>query len=111
MEQFDVTSSILTSEVFFVLAKQNLHFSFLTRIFHNFLILIVNKKRLTRNVLMIIQVKVKRWEDGVEKDAIGGLTADFGSVLPAHAKDGQRFSAAYADPLNGCSLSSSNVGF
>lgn len=71
----------------------------------------MNKIPLTRNVLIFIQVKVKRWEDGVEKEAIGGLTADFGSVLPTHAKEGHRFSAAYADPLNGCSLSSSNVGF
>ncbi|XP_042040299.1 signal peptide peptidase-like 3 [Salvia splendens] len=54
-------------------------------------------------------VKVKRWVDGVEKEAIGGLTADFGSVLPAHAEEGHRFSAVFADPLNGCSLSSSNV--
>ncbi|KAG6385102.1 hypothetical protein SASPL_153928 [Salvia splendens] len=53
-------------------------------------------------------VKVKRWVDGVEKEAIGGLTADFGSVLPAHAEEGHRFSAVFADPLNGCSLSSSN---
>ncbi|XP_047964992.1 signal peptide peptidase-like 3 [Salvia hispanica] len=54
-------------------------------------------------------VKVKRWVDGVEKEAIGGLTADFGSVLPAHAEEGHRFLAVFADPLNGCSLSSSNV--
>ncbi|KAH6795489.1 hypothetical protein C2S51_036475 [Perilla frutescens var. frutescens] len=54
-------------------------------------------------------VKIKMWVNGVEKEPIGGLTADFGSLLPAHAEEGHRFPAAFADPLNGCSLSSSNL--
>ncbi|KAK4387965.1 Signal peptide peptidase-like 3 [Sesamum angolense] len=33
-------------------------------------------------------VKVKRWVNGLEKKPIGGLTADFGSLLPADAKQG-----------------------
>lgn len=45
----------------------------------------------------------------MEKEPIGGLTADFGSVLPANAEEAHRLSAAFADPLNGCTLSSSNV--
>ncbi|KAL6571206.1 Signal peptide peptidase-like 3 [Orobanche hederae] len=51
-------------------------------------------------------VKVKRWVNGVEKEAIGGLTADFGSTLPAHAKQGHRFPAMFSEHLNGCSFSS-----
>ncbi|KAK6145751.1 hypothetical protein DH2020_019620 [Rehmannia glutinosa] len=48
-------------------------------------------------------VKVKRWVNGVEMEPIGGLTADFGSTLPAHAKQGHRFPAAFSEPLTGCS--------
>ncbi|KAL6503606.1 Signal peptide peptidase-like 3 [Orobanche gracilis] len=51
-------------------------------------------------------VKVKRWVNGVEKEPIGGLTADFGSTLPAHAKQGHRFPAMFSEQLNGCSISS-----
>ncbi|KAI3459719.1 hypothetical protein Pfo_016382 [Paulownia fortunei] len=54
-------------------------------------------------------VKVKRWVNGVEKESIGGLTADFGSILPAHAKQGHRFPAMFSEPLNGCSSSSSKL--
>ncbi|KAL8506576.1 hypothetical protein ACS0TY_017462 [Phlomoides rotata] len=54
-------------------------------------------------------VKVKRWVNGVEKETIGGLSADFGYILPSRAEEGQRLSATYSDPLNGCSLSSSKL--
>ncbi|GER40812.1 signal peptide peptidase-like [Striga asiatica] len=54
-------------------------------------------------------VKVKRWINGVEKEAIGGLTADFGSILPADAKKGHRLPALFSEPLNGCSSSSSRL--
>ncbi|KAK4421563.1 Signal peptide peptidase-like 3 [Sesamum alatum] len=54
-------------------------------------------------------VKVKRWVNGLEKKPIGGLTADFGSILPADAKQGHRFPATFSKPLNSCSLSSSKL--
>ncbi|KAK6118586.1 hypothetical protein DH2020_047672 [Rehmannia glutinosa] len=54
-------------------------------------------------------VKVKRWVNGVEMEPIGGLTADFGSTLPAHAKQGHRFPAAFSEPLTGCSSPSSKL--
>ncbi|CAA0819893.1 Signal peptide peptidase-like 3 [Striga hermonthica] len=54
-------------------------------------------------------VKVKRWINGIEKEAIGGLTADFGSILPADAKKGHRLPALFSEPLNGCSSSSSRL--
>ncbi|KAL0432973.1 UNVERIFIED_CONTAM: Signal peptide peptidase-like 3 [Sesamum latifolium] len=54
-------------------------------------------------------VKVKRWVNGLEKKPIGGLTADFGSILPADAKQGHRFPVTFSKPLNSCSLSSSKL--
>ncbi|KAL0368625.1 UNVERIFIED_CONTAM: Signal peptide peptidase-like 3 [Sesamum calycinum] len=51
-------------------------------------------------------VKVKRWVNGLEKKPIGGLTADFGSLLPADAKQGHRFPVTFSKPLNSCSPSS-----
>ncbi|KAL0366701.1 UNVERIFIED_CONTAM: Signal peptide peptidase-like 3 [Sesamum radiatum] len=54
-------------------------------------------------------VKVKRWVNGLEKKPIGGLTADFGSMLPADAKQGHRFPVTFSKPLNSCSLSSSKL--
>ena len=102
----------LTVEEQFSDANSNLHISFLAMFCLNFLIMMLKRKPFIQYVLIsffAFQVKVKRWVDGVEKEAIGGLTADFGSVLPAHAEEGHRFLAVFADPLNGCSLSSSNV--
>lgn len=61
--------------------------------------------------LFCFQVKVQRWVDGVEKEAIGGLTADFGSMLPADAKEGHRYPATFSEPLTSCSPSSSKVIF
>ncbi|GFQ04764.1 hypothetical protein PHJA_002620400 [Phtheirospermum japonicum] len=34
---------------------------------------------------LFLQAKVKIWVNGDEKKSIGALTADFGSILPAHA--------------------------
>ncbi|EYU32730.1 hypothetical protein ABFS82_14G040000 [Erythranthe guttata] len=54
-------------------------------------------------------VKINRWVDGVEKEPIGGLTADFGAILPALAKQGNRLPATFSAPLDSCSLSTTKL--
>ncbi|KAL3619923.1 Signal peptide peptidase-like 3 [Castilleja foliolosa] len=53
--------------------------------------------------------KVKVWVNGDEKESIGALTADFGSILPAHDKQAHRFPATISEPLTGCSSNSSKL--
>ncbi|KAK4489124.1 hypothetical protein RD792_004918 [Penstemon davidsonii] len=54
-------------------------------------------------------VIVKSWANGAEKDPLGGSSAAFGSILPAHLEQGHRFPATFSEPLNGCSPSSSKL--
>ncbi|KAJ8774335.1 hypothetical protein K2173_011584 [Erythroxylum novogranatense] len=54
-------------------------------------------------------VKVKTWVDGVEEDALTGLIAKFGALLPTVAKDGAKLSAAVTNPINCCAKSSTKI--
>ncbi|KAJ8755401.1 hypothetical protein K2173_019199 [Erythroxylum novogranatense] len=54
-------------------------------------------------------VKVQTWVNGVEGDTITGVTARFGALLPAVAKDGVILSAVFTNPLNCCSNSSTKI--
>ncbi|THG07611.1 signal peptide peptidase-like 3 [Camellia sinensis] len=59
------------------------------------------------NLLRLVKVKIL--VNGVEGDVLGGLTARFGGNLPTHAEDSIKLPAVFANPLNGCSSSSSKV--
>ncbi|KAG8375978.1 hypothetical protein BUALT_Bualt09G0015300 [Buddleja alternifolia] len=54
-------------------------------------------------------VKLNMWANGIQKKTIDGLSAEFGSILPAHAKQGHRYPATYTEPLNSCTSSSSKL--
>lgn len=54
-------------------------------------------------------VMVKRWVNGAEEESLIGLSASFGSLLPPNIKDARRLSVVFANPLNCCSPSSSNL--
>ncbi|GMP78256.1 hypothetical protein CsSME_00034261 [Camellia sinensis var. sinensis] len=59
------------------------------------------------NLLRLVKVKIL--VNGVEGDVLGGLTARFGGNLPTHAEDSIKLPAVFANPLNGCSSSSSKI--
>lgn len=59
--------------------------------------------------LFFVQVKVKKWVNGDEKEPLFGLNAAFGSILPEELKQAQRLPANYLEPTTGCSPSSFKV--
>lgn len=62
------------------------------------------------NALLITQVKILNWVDGVESDDFfTGLTAQFGAALPSDADQGVRSPVAFVRPLDSCSNLSSRV--
>ena len=62
------------------------------------------------NPLLITQVKILNWVDGVESnDFLTGLTAQFGESLPSDAGQGVRSPVAFVRPLDSCSNLSSRV--
>ncbi|WCJ41493.1 SIGNAL PEPTIDE PEPTIDASE-LIKE 3 [Euphorbia peplus] len=54
-------------------------------------------------------VKVQNWMNGDEGDTFGGLSARFGSILPADAEEGVRLPAVISNPLSCCSKSSTKL--
>lgn len=55
------------------------------------------------------QVKVKTWVNGHEGKTLGGLSARFGTLLPAEAEQSKRLPAILSNPQNGCANSSVQV--
>ncbi|KAK6914396.1 Peptidase A22B, signal peptide peptidase, partial [Dillenia turbinata] len=55
------------------------------------------------------KVKVKNWVNGVEHKTLGGLSARFGTLLPAEVNEARKFSAVVSDPSNCCSNLSSKL--
>ncbi|XP_010525681.1 PREDICTED: signal peptide peptidase-like 3 isoform X2 [Tarenaya hassleriana] len=47
-------------------------------------------------------VKVLNWVDGVKRDFLTGLTANFGAQLPSHAEESIKSPAAFTDPSDSC---------
>ncbi|KAG5231935.1 signal peptide peptidase [Salix suchowensis] len=54
-------------------------------------------------------VKVKNWVNGAGGETLTGITARFGALLPKEEKNGVRLTAAFSNPLNSCSPSSSKL--
>lgn len=54
-------------------------------------------------------MKVKTWVDGAEGKTLGGLSARFGTLLPAEAEQSRTLSAVFPNPENGCTNSSVEV--
>ncbi|XP_073012986.1 signal peptide peptidase-like 2 [Typha latifolia] len=54
-------------------------------------------------------VKIKSWVNGTKGSSIVGLSARFGTTLPANASEAQRSFAVLTDPLNCCTHSSSKL--
>jgi signal peptide peptidase-like protein 2B len=50
----------------------------------------------------IVQVKVMYWVDGNEMNALTGITARFGGVLPVTASVTQKQPAVVPSPRTGC---------
>ncbi|XP_026418595.1 signal peptide peptidase-like 2 isoform X1 [Papaver somniferum] len=54
-------------------------------------------------------VKLMMWVNDTKVESVVGLGAAFGALLPAHAENALRYPAAFANPLNCCSSSTSNL--
>ncbi|PIA25739.1 hypothetical protein AQUCO_10800023v1 [Aquilegia coerulea] len=54
-------------------------------------------------------VKVKNWADGVEGETIVGLSARFGSILPADLDKALKLPTVLTNPNNSCTKSSSEL--
>ncbi|XP_065865703.1 signal peptide peptidase-like 2 [Euphorbia lathyris] len=54
-------------------------------------------------------VKIQTWINGGEGDTFGGLSARFGSILPAEAEKGLKLPAVFSNPSSCCSKSSSKL--
>ncbi|XP_078434233.1 signal peptide peptidase-like 2 [Wolffia australiana] len=54
-------------------------------------------------------VKVMNWVDGVEGQTVFGLSAKFGGLLPVNVKESLRLPAVLANPISGCTNSSSKL--
>ncbi|RZC67778.1 hypothetical protein C5167_011469 [Papaver somniferum] len=54
-------------------------------------------------------VKLMMWVNSTKVESVVGLSAAFGALLPRHAENALRYPAAFANPSNCCSSSTSNL--
>ncbi|RZC47220.1 hypothetical protein C5167_040162 [Papaver somniferum] len=68
---------------------------------------IANKSATCNNNVQL--VKLMMWVNSTKLESVVGLSAAFGVPMPRHAEDAFRYPAAFANPSNCCSSSTSNL--